>query len=145
MITETTLYSKIGMALISAQRVEFITSQLLEHLKEFDDSVYGITSIEFLSNSKKTQKTNRTLGAIFKELKLNPKLVIDDVLDNYLSIRNLLVHGFWKNYLTSKSQEQMEVATTFCNEFGKLSNDIILFDSQCNSSSEEGKLSNVVS
>ena len=41
--------------------------------------------------------------------------------------RNQLVHGFWKNYLNSKSEQQAKKAVQFCNEFGKLSNSIESF------------------
>lgn len=44
---------RIGMALISAKRLEFITKQLVECLKEFHADVYGITGDEFLTLRKK--------------------------------------------------------------------------------------------
>lgn len=68
-----------------------------------------------------------TLGVIFKLLKLNPKLVIEDELNEYLKRRNLLVHGFWKNYLNTKSETQAKTAIDFCYEFGKLSNQLERF------------------
>ena len=85
---EDFVYSQIGMALISAQRVEFITSQLLNYLTEFDKSLYGITTVEFLNKTAKSKSSKRTLGTIFNLLKLNPKLIIEDELENYLQKRN---------------------------------------------------------
>jgi len=124
---ETFVYSRIGMALISAQRVEFITSKLLEHLIEFDSSVYGITSEEFLDSSKKSKNTRKTLGNVFKLLKLNPKLVIENELDNYLTDRNLFVHRFWQSYLTSHTVGQAVKAAEFCYSFGAFSDRITSF------------------
>lgn len=120
-IDEDIVYSMIGMALVSAQRVEFIAGQLIEHLAEFDNNIYGITSKEFLNN-KELHKHRKSLGKIFSLHKLNPKLVIEEVLDLYLDKRNILVHEFWKKYLNSKSLEQSDRAMQFCNEFGMLSN-----------------------
>lgn len=120
-VDEAYVYARIGMALVSAQRVEFVTGQLLELLAEFDKDIYGITTSDFL-NHKDLKKRNKTLGQIFKLLKLNPKLVIETVLDEYRDKRNLLVHNFWGSYLNTKSLEQARVAVEFCYEFGMLSN-----------------------
>lgn len=116
MVNKNFVYSRIGMALVSAQRVEFITSKLLEFLTEFDHSFYGLTTTEFLETSSKS-KGNKTLGHIFKLLKLNPKLVIEDELTSYLEKRNLLAHNFWATYLSSKSDGTE--AVEFCYDFGK--------------------------
>lgn len=120
-IDETYVYSRIGMALISAQRVEFITSNILEHLSEFNEYFSVITSAEFLQNTKKAMKARKMLGEVFRILKLNPEWVIEEELDEYLKKRNLLVHGFWDNYLNYKSDEQTKIAIDFCNDFGQLS------------------------
>jgi hypothetical protein len=45
-MTEVIVYSRIGMAFISSQRVEYITRELLKHLIEFDKELYGITTKE---------------------------------------------------------------------------------------------------
>tara|TARA_Y100001978_G_scaffold65544_1_gene58694 strand:- start:461 stop:991 length:531 start_codon:yes stop_codon:yes gene_type:complete len=121
------VFSRIGMALISAQRVEFITGHLLELLAEFDKDVYGITTPEFLSNSQKAMKARKTLGAIFTLLKLNPRWVIADELEEYLKMRNMLVHGFWRNYLDTVSEAQVKKAIDFCYEFGRKSDAIESF------------------
>lgn len=94
MSREDFMYSRIGMALVSAQRVEFLTGQLLEVLAEFDKDVYGITTSEFLEKSSKSKSAFKTLGGIFSLLKLNSTLVIEDELDDYLKKRNLFVHKF---------------------------------------------------
>lgn len=78
------VYSKIGMALISAQRVEFITGKLVGYLTEFNQSFATITTEEFLAQTAKSKNGKRTLGTIFNLLKLNPKLVIEKELDTYL-------------------------------------------------------------
>jgi hypothetical protein len=127
MTKEDFLYSRIGMALISAQKVEFLTGQLLECLVEFDKEIYGITTLEFLEKSAKSKSAYKTLGAIFTLLKLNPKLVIEDELNSYLKKRNLFVHSFWATYLTSKSEEKTKEAVDFCYDFGRHSDKISSF------------------
>lgn len=126
MINDALVYSRIGMALISAQRVEYIAGSIVEQLTEFGE-IYGILTPDFLSNSQKSKNTRKMLGQIFQLLKLNPKLVIEEELDEYLKRRNLLVHGFWKNYLNTRSEEQAKDAVEFCNEFGKLSDRVESF------------------
>ncbi len=74
------VYSKIGMALISAQRVEFITGKLIGYLTEFNQSFASLTTEEFLAQTAKSKNGKRTLGTIFNLLKLNPKLVIEKEL-----------------------------------------------------------------
>lgn len=110
------VYSRIGMALVSAQRVEFISSKLLEYLVEFDNDFYGLTTSEFLESASKS-KGKKTLGEIFRILKLNPKLIIEDELNSYLKKRNLLAHNFWATYLNNKSAG--EEAVKFCYDFGR--------------------------
>lgn len=109
------------MALISAQRVEFLTGELLKHLEEFDKEIYGVTSVEFLSQSAKSKNAIKTLGAIFKLLKLNPEWIIETELNEYLKARNILVHSFWENFLHTMSEEQANKAVYFCNNFGSMS------------------------
>jgi ABC-type dipeptide/oligopeptide/nickel transport system ATPase component len=119
---EDVVYSKIGSALISAQRVEFITGKILELLNEYGD-LYGIMTEDFTSNSEKSKKIRKkTLGHIFKDLKLNPTLVIIDELDEYARLRNILVHKFFETHLNTKSNEQMWVTISFCYAFGRFSN-----------------------
>lgn len=119
---EDVVFSKIGGALVSAQRVEFITGLILELLEKHGE-IYGIMTEDFLSNSKNSQKVRKkTLGHIFKLLKLNPKLVISDELDEYVRLRNILVHKFFQTHLTTKSDEQMWRVMQFCYGFGRFSN-----------------------
>jgi hypothetical protein len=124
---EDYVYSKIGMALISAQRVEFITGKLLEVLTEFDKTVYGITTSEFLEHSSKSKNAVKTLGTVFRLLKLNPKLVIENELNDYLKARNLFIHKFWETYLTDKSVEQATKAGVFCYYFSQFSDRVTSF------------------
>lgn len=124
MIDESIVYSKIGKALISVQRVEFLTEELLKLLTELDESFYGITTSEFLSTSKKSLNTRLTLGNIFKILKLNPKFVIEAELNEYLKMRNILVHNLWRKYMTTKSQKQLKLLIEFCDKFDTSSNQI---------------------
>lgn len=121
MIDKNLVYTRIGMALVSAQRVEFITNQLVSHLSEFDKDIYGITGEEFLAASPKANLARATLGNIFKLLKLNSNLAIEEELNEYLSTRNLLVHRFWEHYLDRISIAQMRKAIDFCYDFGKQS------------------------
>lgn len=119
---EDVVYSKIGAALVSAQRVEFIAGQILALLEEHGE-VYGIMTEDFTSNSEKSKKIRtKTLGQIFKILKLNPKLVIADELDKYAGLRNILVHKFFQTHLNTKSDEQMWRVMQFCYSFGRFSN-----------------------
>ena len=119
MVDKYFVFSRIGMALVSAQRVEFITNQLVTHLSEFDKDIYGITGEEFLAATKRANLARASLGKIFTLLKLNSTLVIEDELDEYLTKRNMLVHGFWRNYLNSISVEQAKRAVDFCYDFGR--------------------------
>lgn len=119
---EDVVFSKIGSALISAQRVEYATRQILELLEEHGE-IYDIVTNDFTSNSEKSRKNRKkTLGQIFKRLKLNPKLVIADELDEYTRLRNILVHKFFETHLNSKSDEQIWRVIQFCYAFGRYSN-----------------------
>lgn len=119
---EDIVYSKIGAALISAQRVEFVAGQLLELLEEHGQ-IYGIMTEDFTNSSEKSKKLRKkTLGQIFRFLKLNPKLVIADELDEYARLRNILAHKFFQTHLNTKSDEQMWRVMEFCYAFGRFSN-----------------------
>lgn len=124
---EDVVYSNIGKALVSAQRVELITGQILELLEEHGEE-YGIMSEDFINNSEKSKKIRKkTLGHIFKLLKLNPRLVIADELDEYTRLRNILIHKFYQTHLNTKSDEQMWRVIQFCYAFGRFSNRIEKF------------------
>lgn len=127
MTKEDFVYSRIGMALVSTQRVEYLTGKLLEFLIEFEPDVYGITTDEFLQQSAKSRKAFKTLGTIFRLLRLNPKLVVEEELRSYLIKRNLFVHSFWKAYLTGKSSEKEKAGVDFCYHFGRQSDRISSF------------------
>lgn len=124
---EDYVYSRIGMVLISVQRVEYLTGRLLVLLTEFDKTVYGITTADFLEHSAKSKDAIKTLGSIFKLLKLNPKLVVENELNDYLKQRNIFVHRFWEDYLTEKSVEQATKAVAFCYDFGQFSDRMTSF------------------
>lgn len=126
-INKDFVYSRIGMALVSAQRVEFIANQLVSFLREFDKDVYGITGEDFLAESQKANLARLTLGGVFKLLKLNPNLVIEEELDEYLKKRNTLVHKFWRDYLDTVSEAQAKKAVDFCYDFGRHSDKIESF------------------
>ena len=116
------------MALISSQRVEYITGKLLEHLCEYKEYFTPIiTTQEFLSNTNKGLKARKTLGEIFRILKLNPQWVIENELNDYLKMRNLLVHEFWIKNLINSSEETINKAFLFCHEFGSQSQKIESF------------------
>ncbi|WP_304343964.1 hypothetical protein [Chryseobacterium koreense] len=119
------VYLKIGMALISAQRVEFITAKLIEYLSEFNQTFAFLTTEEFLEKTAKSKNGKRTLGAIFNLLKLNPKLVIEAELDTYLKKRNILAHNFWQTFLQKDSTGKE--AVDFCYDFGRHSERIESF------------------
>lgn len=115
------VFSRVGMALISAQRVEFITGQLLEYLIEFNNLYSTITTIKFLEKTAKSKNDKRTLGAIFHLLKLNPNFIIENELDDYLIKRNQLVHNFLPYLNTSLNGKD---AVNFCYDFGRQSEKI---------------------
>lgn len=119
------VYSRIGMAIISAQRAEYVAGQVLEYLIEYDKELYGLTTSEFLEKAAKSKNGKRTLGSIFQLLKLNPKLIIESELENYLHKRNLLAHSFWRTFLNKESDEKE--AIDFCYDFGRQSEKIERF------------------
>jgi|SRR5690606_25664168 len=119
------VYSRIGMALISAQRVESITAKLLDYLVEFDDVFTMLTTEQFLQKAAKSKNGKRTLGTIFNLLKLNPKLVIEEELDIYLKKRNILAHDFLYTFLNKDLDGKEAVA--FCYDFGRHSEKIESF------------------
>lgn len=122
------VYFRIAMALVSAQRVEYVAKNITIHLSEFDKDIYGVTTREFLNKVAKGDKLGRmTLGQIFTLLKLNPKLVVEDELNEYLAKRNILVHGFFENYLNTYSPEQVKKALDFCYKFGRMSDKVESF------------------
>ncbi|MCE3076273.1 hypothetical protein [Chryseobacterium gwangjuense] len=115
------VFSRIGMALISAQRVELITGKLLEYLIEFNNFYSTVTTLEFLEKTAKSKNGKRTLGAIFHLLKLNPNFIIEDELDDYLIKRNMLVHNFLPYLHISTNGKE---AVDFCYDFGRQSEKI---------------------
>ncbi|WP_348811298.1 hypothetical protein [Flavobacterium maritimum] len=124
---EDVVYSKIGSALVSAQRVESIAGKLLELLENHGED-FSVMSEDFTSNSEKSKKVRKkTLGYIFNVLKLNPKLVLADELDEYSRLRNILVHKFFETHLNTKSDEQMWKVINFCYSFGRFSNRVEKF------------------
>ena len=124
---EDFVYSKIGAALISAQRVESIAGKLHTLLENYGED-FGSISEDFLSSTEKSKKARKkTLGQIFNFLKLNPKLVLADELDEYARLRNILVHRSYSIFLSSKSDEQMWKTVSFCYSFGRYSNRVEKF------------------
>jgi len=119
-------YARIGMALISAQRVEYVVSKIVDYLRNFDD-FHELTTEKFLTNSIKINIERATLGQVFILLKLNPDIVIEKEFDKYKNDRNILVHSFWIKYLHTKSDKQVIEAVSFCNTFGKFSNKVERF------------------
>jgi hypothetical protein len=124
---EDFVYSKLGAALVSAQRVENIAGNLLSFLENYSQD-FGIMTDEFLNSSEKSKKARKkTLGQIFNFLKLNPTLILADELDEYARLRNILVHKSYKIFLDTKSDEQMWKTISFCYSFGRFSNRVEKF------------------
>ena len=120
------------MALVSAQKVEFITSKLIDVLAFYKINVYGITTQDFLDETEKSKRKRRKmLGDIFKLLKLNPEYFPEDKLNLYLKKRNTLVHELYTEYLSGFSEAEIKDIIDFCNEFGKMSNDLESFFKGC--------------
>ncbi len=111
------VFSKMGRALLAAQRVEFITGNILNYLAEFDEDLHNLTSEEFMKLAGRSKKKKITLGHIFKLLKLNPGLVIEQELNDYLKKRNLLVHNFFTKFLHTVNRTQERKACDFCDDF----------------------------
>ena len=128
MANDSSVYARIGMALVSAQRVEYLTRSLVTFLIDFNSDFKYITTEDFLDESRKFIKLKKpTLGNIFNQLQTTPKLVLTDDLDTYLTKRNILVHHLWKDYMFERTSGQAEAVTEFCNEFGKLSDNLEKF------------------
>ena len=118
---ETETYYWIGNALISGQRVEFLTHGIISHFKDLnqDKEFKNLTPRMFLDNTNEAQKTRKqTLGQIFRILKQNDSLAIVESLNDYLLKRNLLVHGLWREYFRDnyKSDEHSN-GIQFCKDF----------------------------
>ncbi|NUY82741.1 hypothetical protein HUK80_17695 [Flavobacterium sp. MAH-1] len=111
------VFSKMGRCLVAAQRIEFVTGEILKFLIEFDKDLFGLTSAEFLQLASHSNNSKMTLGSIFRLLKLNPSLVIEEELNEYLKRRNILVHNFFTDYLHTRSISQSKKAEKFCDEF----------------------------
>ncbi|MDY7395163.1 hypothetical protein UMM65_07905 [Aureibaculum sp. 2210JD6-5] len=118
-IDENVVYMRIGMAMASIQRVEFVSKKLVEYLIEFDKEFFGFTSKEFEKKSPNIDKLEKyTLGNTLRLLKLNPKLSIDSEFDKYRDLRNSFTHNFWTHYLNTKSEQQKKDAIDFCFKIG---------------------------
>ncbi len=116
------VYERIGMALISTQRVEFVSKNLVKYLKLVDRELSGISSSEFLKQTPNVDKLGKyTLGRIFTLLKLNPNISLENEFNEYLDLRNKFVHSFWIKYLNTTSENQKKSAIDFCFEIGKYS------------------------
>jgi len=110
------------MALVSVQRVEFVSKNLVQYLKLMDKNLLGLSSNEFLKQTPSIEKIAKiTLGRIFTLLKLNPKISLEKEFNEYVALRNKFVHNYWTEYLDTKSEEQKKRAIDFCYEIGKYS------------------------
>lgn len=92
-LIEIDTYTLLGIAMISAQRVEFLTHGLVAHFKniEKDNQFKRLTPTIFLDNSIQSKKIRKqTLGQIFRILKQDERLSINEKLDKYLEKRFLL-------------------------------------------------------
>ncbi|TWI85858.1 hypothetical protein IQ13_1027 [Lacibacter cauensis] len=128
MTIEEQAYHAIGKALISAQRVEHMTKALVSFLIEFNDDFKGFNTKDFLDESRKFKKLKKpTLGTVFNQLKLNPKLVLVNDLDVYVQMRNEFIHSFWEKYMFSKDIVQAKIILEFCTQFGMMSNTLERF------------------
>ena len=122
-IHEMVVYSKIGMALVSIQRVEAVAKSVLEVLILGNEKKYGLKPITFDGELYEIDKLSKyTLGNTFRLLKFNPELIIEDELDKYRDFRNSFVHSFWQDFLDTKSEDQKKMAIDVCYELGLLSN-----------------------
>ena len=123
-LKQQAVYQRIGMVLVCAQRAEFITESLMSLLVVRDAIMFEITGAEFFGNSSKATKSRKMLGNIFQLLKLTPGITIEERLNDYLKRRNLLVHGFWRNHINSKSKKTIKSAIKFCDEFMEMSHNL---------------------
>ena len=121
-IEDNAVYMRIGMALVSIQRVEYASKKLLEYLIRFDKLFCGFVSEEFEKKVPSIEKLEKyTLGNTLRLLKLNPKLSIESEFNKYLELRNSFAHGFWTDYLYTKSEQQKKDAIDFCFKIGLFS------------------------
>lgn len=122
-IHEMVVYSKIGMALVSIQRVEDVAKSVVKILILGNEKKYGLKPVIFNDGLYEIDRLSKyTLGNTFRLLKFNPELIIEDELDKYRDFRNSFVHSFWQDYLDTKSETQKKKAIDVCYEIGLLSN-----------------------
>ena len=111
-----------GGVLLQLQRVEFIIYGLISHFNEIVLSKYlsfkELDSHKFLFEENAFNKYRKqTLGQIFNVLKKEFKLFNTEKLDNFLFNRNLFIHNFWRDFISSrrKSERDYEAAISFLN------------------------------
>jgi len=114
-------YRLIGLALISCQRVEFLTLGVVSHFNNIraDEQFKKLTPKAFLDDTSDGRKVRKqTLGQVFRILKQDEKLAISDKLDDYLECRNILVHELWRKYLKDEnSNNTYPELEQFCKTF----------------------------
>lgn len=114
-------YSLIGLALISCQRVEFLTLGIVSHFNSIksDKRFKKLSPEAFLDDTSEGRKVRKqTLGQVFRILKQENKVAISDKLDDYLECRNILVHELWRKYLKDRnSNNAYPDLAQFCKTF----------------------------
>ena len=115
------VYARIGMALVSIQRVERACKYLIICLKIADKKTKFFSSEEFLERSNLDKLDRYTLGSLFRLLNLNRNIGLEKEFSAYLRLRNSFVHSFSTEYLTGHSELQKMRAIDACFEIGRLS------------------------
>lgn len=114
------LFSLIGICLIASQRMEFLIQGVVSLYGGIDKNKQfkNISPQAFLEDSEEGKKLRKkTLGQLIDKTKEFE--IIDSIrLDNYVKLRNLIVHNLWRDELNGKIQNKnLEKCIQLCNNF----------------------------
>jgi len=123
--------SLIGSALISCQKVEFMTYGLISHFKniQHEKKFRKLSPQVFLDDSAESKEIRKhTLGQLFKLLKDKNVAYIHDRLDDYLTKRNILIHELLREFYKDNNNEINDSRVKeFCIEIIETSNKLEKF------------------
>lgn len=104
MTLEESDYTLLGLAIVAAQKVEFVLYGIASHLPHVskDTKFRKLTASDFLSTDPKTRKLRKaTLGSLAGEY--GGKLMLPSHrLEVYVQDRNTIVHEFWREVVGGK-------------------------------------------
>ncbi|NDK57380.1 hypothetical protein [Pontibacter fetidus] len=97
-----------GSTLLQIQRTEFIIQGLIAHLKsdilQNNKAFKNLTPLTFLSDNEEAKKCRRqTLGVLLEFFNKEVNLLNERKLETFLINRNKLVHSFWREEISNRS------------------------------------------